>query len=155
MKRHKLTVSNIHLDKKDRFMGVFTNVVCFKEITLTTRWHATRAQIVEHSMSLAIFWTYKFVDYRERVSRCNFILHQFHRTYCKIHGEINKMTRSCNLILHRWGGCIVAITTKNKVSQFVDKMKKEIGRCEIKDEFKLGDLVFPTEPNQGAAIYTT
>ncbi|XP_071874680.1 N-acetylgalactosamine kinase isoform X1 [Bombus fervidus] len=54
-----------------------------------------------------------------------------------------------------WGGCIVAITTKNKVSQFVDKLKKEIDRCEIKDEFKLGDLVFPTEPNQGAAIYTT
>lgn len=65
------------------------------------------------------------------------------------------MTRPCNLILHRWGGCIVAITTKNKVSQFVDKLKKEIGRYEIKDEFKLGDLVFPTEPNQGAAIYTT
>lgn len=49
----------------------------------------------------------------------------------------------------------MAITTKNKVSQFVDKLKKEIGRYEIKDEFKLGDLVFPTEPNQGAAIYTT
>ncbi|KAK9301971.1 hypothetical protein QLX08_005882 [Tetragonisca angustula] len=54
-----------------------------------------------------------------------------------------------------WGGCIVAIVTKDKVSQFVDTLKKEIGRSGIKDGFKLGDLVFPTEPNQGAAIYMT
>ncbi|XP_076671567.1 N-acetylgalactosamine kinase isoform X1 [Andrena cerasifolii] len=54
-----------------------------------------------------------------------------------------------------WGGCIVAITTKDKVCQFVDALKKELGRCGIKGGFKLDDLVFPTEPNQGAAIYTT
>ncbi|KOX67564.1 N-acetylgalactosamine kinase [Melipona quadrifasciata] len=54
-----------------------------------------------------------------------------------------------------WGGCIVAIVTKDMVSQFVDTLKKEIGRSGIKDGFKLGDLVFPTEPNQGAAIYIT
>ncbi|XP_017792051.1 PREDICTED: N-acetylgalactosamine kinase [Habropoda laboriosa] len=53
-----------------------------------------------------------------------------------------------------WGGCIVAIITKDKVSQFVDALKKELARCGIKDGFKLEDLVFPTEPNQGAAIYT-
>lgn len=65
------------------------------------------------------------------------------------------MVRSNNFILHRWGGCIVAIVTKDKVSQFVDTLKKEIGRSGIKDGFKLDDLVFPTEPNQGAAIYMT
>ncbi|CAL7936250.1 unnamed protein product [Xylocopa violacea] len=54
-----------------------------------------------------------------------------------------------------WGGCIVAIITKDKVSQFVDTLKMELGRCRIKDGFKLDDLVFPTEPKQGAAIYTT
>ncbi|CAK9829294.1 N-acetylgalactosamine kinase [Anthophora retusa] len=53
-----------------------------------------------------------------------------------------------------WGGCIVAIVTKDKVTEFVDALKKEIVRCGIKDGFKLDDLVFPTEPNQGAAIYT-
>ncbi|XP_076650138.1 N-acetylgalactosamine kinase [Halictus rubicundus] len=53
-----------------------------------------------------------------------------------------------------WGGCIVAITTKDKVSQFVDALRERIGRDGIKDGFKLDDLVFPMEPNQGAAIYT-
>lgn len=52
-----------------------------------------------------------------------------------------------------WGGCIVAITTKDKVSEFVDKLKTEISRCEIKLTFQLKDLVFPTEPSQGAVIY--
>ncbi|XP_076248977.1 N-acetylgalactosamine kinase [Calliopsis andreniformis] len=54
-----------------------------------------------------------------------------------------------------WGGCIVAITTKDKVFQFVEALKKDLDRDGIKDGFKLNDLVFPTEPNQGAAIYTT
>ena len=63
------------------------------------------------------------------------------------------MIYSCDFILHRWGGCIVAIITKDKVSQFVDTLKKELDLCGIKDGFKLDDLVFPTEPNQGAAIY--
>ncbi|CAK9797936.1 N-acetylgalactosamine kinase [Anthophora quadrimaculata] len=53
-----------------------------------------------------------------------------------------------------WGGCIVAIVTKDKVTEFVDALKEEIVRCGIKDGFKLDDLVFPTKPNQGAAIYT-
>lgn len=69
------------------------------------------------------------------------------------HGKINEMIYSCDFILHRWGGCIVAIITKDKVSQFVDTLKKELDLCGIKDGFKLDDLVFPTEPNQGAAIY--
>lgn len=47
----------------------------------------------------------------------------------------------------------MAIITKDKVSQFVATLKKELDRCGIKDGFKLDDLVFPTEPNQGAAIY--
>nr|XP_031827886.1 N-acetylgalactosamine kinase isoform X2 [Nomia melanderi] len=53
-----------------------------------------------------------------------------------------------------WGGCIVAITTKDKVFQFLDALKKELALDGIKDGFKLDDLVFPTEPNQGAVIYT-
>ncbi|XP_054012732.1 N-acetylgalactosamine kinase isoform X1 [Hylaeus anthracinus] len=53
-----------------------------------------------------------------------------------------------------WGGCIVAITTKDKVFQFLDTLKKDLARDGIKDGFKLDDLVFPTEPNQGAVIYT-
>ncbi|XP_076286139.1 N-acetylgalactosamine kinase isoform X2 [Lasioglossum baleicum] len=53
-----------------------------------------------------------------------------------------------------WGGCIVAITTKDKVSQFVDALREQIARDGIKDGFKLDDLVFPMGPNQGAAIYT-
>ncbi|XP_034184341.2 N-acetylgalactosamine kinase isoform X2 [Osmia lignaria lignaria] len=54
-----------------------------------------------------------------------------------------------------WGGCIVAIITKDKVSQFLDKLKTEFVQCGIKRGFELNDLVFPTEPNQGAVIYTT
>ncbi|KAG7187611.1 hypothetical protein KM043_016673 [Ampulex compressa] len=53
-----------------------------------------------------------------------------------------------------WGGCIVAITTKDKVSQFVDSLREEQRRNGIKDDLELKNLVFPTEPNQGAAIYT-
>ncbi|XP_078041180.1 N-acetylgalactosamine kinase isoform X2 [Augochlora pura] len=53
-----------------------------------------------------------------------------------------------------WGGCIVAITSKDKVSQFVCALKKQIARDGIKDGFELDDLVFPMGPNQGAAIYT-
>ncbi|KZC08294.1 PREDICTED: N-acetylgalactosamine kinase [Dufourea novaeangliae] len=90
------------------------------------------------------------------------------------HGSLNKLyecshpsvdglverSMSCGALGARltgagWGGCIVAITTKDKVFQFVDALKKELARDEIKDGFKLDDLVFPTEPNQGAAIYTT
>ncbi|XP_076622135.1 N-acetylgalactosamine kinase [Colletes latitarsis] len=52
-----------------------------------------------------------------------------------------------------WGGCIVAIAAKDKVFQFVDALKKEIARDGIKDGFELDYLVFPTEPNRGAAIY--
>lgn len=48
----------------------------------------------------------------------------------------------------------MAITTKDKVFQFLDALKKELALDGIKDGFKLDDLVLPTEPNQGAAIYT-
>nr|XP_003705628.1 PREDICTED: N-acetylgalactosamine kinase [Megachile rotundata]XP_012146161.1 PREDICTED: N-acetylgalactosamine kinase [Megachile rotundata] len=54
-----------------------------------------------------------------------------------------------------WGGCIVAITTKDKVSEFVDKLKTEMMRCGVKQRFQVEDLVFPTEPSQGAVIYTS
>lgn len=71
-----------------------------------------------------------------------------------MHREINETTCSRDFIFRRWGGCIVAIVAKDKVSQFVDALKKELSRCGIKDGFKFDDLVFLTEPNQGAAIYT-
>lgn len=53
-----------------------------------------------------------------------------------------------------WGGCVVAIVKKDKVSRFVDALKDEIRQSGIEEGFKLDDLVFPTESNQGAAIYT-
>nr|XP_050857096.1 N-acetylgalactosamine kinase isoform X2 [Vespula vulgaris] len=53
-----------------------------------------------------------------------------------------------------WGGCIVAIITKDKISQFVEDIRQYLWESCTKYELDLDDLVFPTEPNQGAAIYT-
>ncbi|XP_017885853.1 N-acetylgalactosamine kinase [Ceratina calcarata] len=53
-----------------------------------------------------------------------------------------------------WGGCVVAIVKKDRVSQFVDTLKEQIRQSGIEEGFKLDDLVFLTESNQGAAIYT-
>nr|XP_033328316.1 N-acetylgalactosamine kinase isoform X1 [Megalopta genalis]XP_033328317.1 N-acetylgalactosamine kinase isoform X1 [Megalopta genalis]XP_033328318.1 N-acetylgalactosamine kinase isoform X1 [Megalopta genalis]XP_033328319.1 N-acetylgalactosamine kinase isoform X1 [Megalopta genalis]XP_033328320.1 N-acetylgalactosamine kinase isoform X1 [Megalopta genalis]XP_033328321.1 N-acetylgalactosamine kinase isoform X1 [Megalopta genalis] len=53
-----------------------------------------------------------------------------------------------------WGGCIVAVTSKDEVSRFVYALKKRLAGVGIKDGFDLDDLVFPVEPYQGAAIYT-
>ncbi|XP_035743214.1 N-acetylgalactosamine kinase-like isoform X1 [Vespa mandarinia] len=53
-----------------------------------------------------------------------------------------------------WGGCIVAIITKEKISQFVEDIQQYLWENCRNYELDLDDLVFPTEPDQGAAIYT-
>lgn len=53
-----------------------------------------------------------------------------------------------------WGGCIVAIVSKDKVSQFVDDIRQYLGEIDHRNGSDFNDMVFPTEPNQGAAIYT-
>ncbi|XP_043495400.1 N-acetylgalactosamine kinase [Polistes fuscatus] len=52
-----------------------------------------------------------------------------------------------------WGGCIVAIILKDNISQFVEKIRKHLLESCTTNGLDLEDLVFPTEPNQGAAIY--
>ncbi|XP_020283048.1 N-acetylgalactosamine kinase isoform X2 [Pseudomyrmex gracilis] len=53
-----------------------------------------------------------------------------------------------------WGGCIVALINKNKVQQFMDALRTDSSRNNTKDREKIEDMIFPTAPNQGAAIYT-
>ncbi|KAK2580917.1 hypothetical protein KPH14_005986 [Odynerus spinipes] len=53
-----------------------------------------------------------------------------------------------------WGGCIVGIITKDKVSQFVDDIRRYLSESRVTNGPESNDMVFPTEPNQGAAIYT-
>ncbi|KAI4503777.1 hypothetical protein M0802_001180 [Mischocyttarus mexicanus] len=55
---------------------------------------------------------------------------------------------------NRWGGCIVAIILKDNISQFVENIRKYLFESSTTNGLDLEDLVFPTEPNQGAAIYT-
>ncbi|XP_033223886.1 N-acetylgalactosamine kinase isoform X2 [Belonocnema kinseyi] len=52
-----------------------------------------------------------------------------------------------------WGGCVVAITTRNNVHTFVEALKEKFYRNLDLGGAALKDLVFPTEPYQGAAIY--
>ncbi|EZA47141.1 hypothetical protein DMN91_001108 [Ooceraea biroi] len=53
-----------------------------------------------------------------------------------------------------WGGCIVAIISKNEVERFVNALRIYLCQNSTKDEAELKDMVFPTAPNQGAVIYT-
>ncbi|CAB0042973.1 unnamed protein product [Trichogramma brassicae] len=53
-----------------------------------------------------------------------------------------------------WGGCIVAITTVDRVEEFLVQLKKKF--YEDNEEAKmldLSNLLFKTEPKQGAVIY--
>ncbi|EFN87572.1 N-acetylgalactosamine kinase [Harpegnathos saltator] len=54
-----------------------------------------------------------------------------------------------------WGGCVVAIISKNEAQRFVDALRADL--CQngaTKDRAELKDMVFPTAPNQGAVIYS-
>ncbi|XP_051172246.1 N-acetylgalactosamine kinase [Leptopilina boulardi] len=52
-----------------------------------------------------------------------------------------------------WGGCVVAITTRDNVEKFLEALiEKYYNRQDLQDA-DIKDLVFPTEPCQGAAIY--
>ncbi|XP_063986115.1 N-acetylgalactosamine kinase [Diachasmimorpha longicaudata] len=53
-----------------------------------------------------------------------------------------------------WGGCVIALTTKDEADEFVknlgDKLRKVYG---LGDECDMETLIFKTEPGQGAAVY--
>ncbi|XP_011313985.1 N-acetylgalactosamine kinase [Fopius arisanus] len=54
-----------------------------------------------------------------------------------------------------WGGCVIALTTKDKADEFVkdlgDKMREAY---HLSDETDMDTLIFKTEPGQGAAVYS-
>ncbi|KAK0180684.1 hypothetical protein PV327_003042 [Microctonus hyperodae] len=55
-----------------------------------------------------------------------------------------------------WGGCLVALTTRNNVEKFVNDLRDQIRKGffgELMTNCDLKTVVFPTEPRQGAAIY--
>lgn len=54
----------------------------------------------------------------------------------------------------RWGGCIVAITQRSEVTEFVQALREKFYSDKKKTDVGIEKLVFPTEPNQGATIYT-
>ena len=54
----------------------------------------------------------------------------------------------------RWGGCTVALTAKDKVEDYIETLKEEFYRCnERAEDLDLDNLVFVTEPGNGAAIF--
>ncbi|CAH2102914.1 unnamed protein product [Euphydryas editha] len=54
-----------------------------------------------------------------------------------------------------WGGCIVALCPRDKVNEYIEKLKDEFytKHCKI-DKAKAKSYVFATSPNYGAVIYT-
>ncbi|XP_058793049.1 N-acetylgalactosamine kinase [Phymastichus coffea] len=53
-----------------------------------------------------------------------------------------------------WGGCVVAMTTSDKVQSFIDCLKEKFyGNDEQAKGLDLSKFVFKTEPKEGAAIY--
>jgi len=59
-----------------------------------------------------------------------------------------------DVLYFRWGGCIVALTTKDTVSDYIDTLKEKFYK-EQPEAFgrDLDGLVFATEPSAGAEIY--
>jgi N-acetylgalactosamine kinase len=59
-----------------------------------------------------------------------------------------------DILCFRWGGCIVALTTKDTVSDYIDTVKEKFYKGNPAAFGKdLDSLVFATEPNVGAEIY--
>lgn len=142
-------------------LQTFSNAQIFKlkQRALHVYQEAARVLEFQHiSEKNAIVEEEKLKQLGNLMSNSHFSMHKLYE--CS-HPSVNSLVdkaMACGALGARltgagWGGCIVAIITKDKVSQFVDTLKKELGLCGIKDGFKLDDLVFPTEPNQGAAIY--
>jgi galactokinase len=59
-----------------------------------------------------------------------------------------------DILCFRWGGCIVALTTKDTVNDYIDTLKEKFykGHPEAFGR-DLDNLVFATEPSAGAEIY--
>jgi galactokinase len=54
----------------------------------------------------------------------------------------------------RWGGCIVALTTKDTANDYINTLKEKFYKGNPAAFGKdLDSLVFATEPNAGAGIY--
>lgn len=69
-------------------------------------------------------------------------------------GAVHSVSENIDAVCFRWGGCIVALTTKDTVNDYIktvkEKFYKENPAASGKD---LDSLVFATEPNVGAEIY--
>ncbi|XP_015602041.1 N-acetylgalactosamine kinase isoform X2 [Cephus cinctus] len=53
-----------------------------------------------------------------------------------------------------WGGCVVAITTEDKAREFMEALENKFYKHRKHENTEIKDLLFVTQPNQGAAIYT-
>lgn len=95
----------------------------------------------------------------ELMSKSHSSLRQFYECSHPLVDALVDRAMSCGALGARltgagWGGCIVAITTNDKVSQFVEALREELCQRPMNGDLGSKDLVFPTEPNQGAVIYT-
>ncbi|XP_046587298.1 N-acetylgalactosamine kinase isoform X1 [Neodiprion lecontei] len=102
---------------------------------------------------------------KERLRHLGHLMTQSHvsldQMYECSHPELNRLVEDameCGALGARltgagWGGCAVILTTKEKVPDFLESLKEKFyHRRGIKPSETEG-LLFPTEPNQGAAIY--
>ncbi|XP_048515216.1 N-acetylgalactosamine kinase isoform X1 [Athalia rosae] len=77
------------------------------------------------------------------------------------HPELNRVVEDamdCGALGARltgagWGGCAVALTTDDNVDGFLEALKEKFYRRRNVEPTEANGLLFPTEPNQGAAIY--
>jgi N-acetylgalactosamine kinase len=70
-----------------------------------------------------------------------------------VKSEVTVYDVGCALCF-RWGGCIVALTTKNTVNDYISTLKdKFYERNPAAYGKNLDSLVFATGPNAGAEIY--
>lgn len=79
--------------------------------------------------------------------------HYFHfnkKTFKLIRSVVNKYI----YIFLRWGGCVIALTSKDKLHNFLTDIKNKLKvEFNLNDDYDMDSLVFPTQPGMGASIY--
>lgn len=67
---------------------------------------------------------------------------------------MHQLDEEFNFFVSRWGGCVIALTTKDKLSNFIFKLKDKLrNELNLPDDYEMDSLVFPTQPGMGASVY--
>lgn len=95
------------------------------------------------------------------------LMSKSHSSLCKLyecsHPQVDALVNSAlvsgalgaRLTGAGWGGCVVAITTRQNVEQFLERLIENYYNSHDLKGADIKDLVFTTEPYQGAAIYVS